>query len=52
MDVVNDYFEERIELSDGGAKFADVWFIESICRMMKEKTFENLDSLVDFINLE
>ena len=53
-DVVSDFFEGRIEPSDGDAKFADVWPIENIWGIMKEKTrgktFKNLDSLVDFIN--
>ncbi|CAF1408385.1 unnamed protein product [Rotaria sordida] len=56
MDVVNDFFEERIEPNDGDAKFADVWPIENIWGIMEEKTrgktFENIDSLVDFINSE
>ena len=47
MHVVNDFFEGRIEISDGNAKFADMWLIENIWGMMKEKTIENLDSLVD-----
>ncbi|CAF1307494.1 unnamed protein product [Rotaria sordida] len=56
MDVVNDFFEEIIEPNDGDAKFADVWPIENIWGIMEEKTrgktFENMDSLVDFINSE
>ncbi len=52
MDVVYDLFEERIESNDEDAKFADVWSIENIWRIMKEKirgkTLENLDSLVGF----
>ena len=56
MVVVNDFFEGRIEPSDEDAKFADVWPIENIWRMMKKqtrgKTLENLGLLVDFINSE
>ncbi|CAF3310887.1 unnamed protein product [Rotaria sp. Silwood2] len=56
MNVIADHFEERIEPDDGDAKFADVWPIENVWGMLKEKTraqtFDNLDSLVDFISLE
>ncbi|CAF1513788.1 unnamed protein product [Rotaria sordida] len=56
MDVVYDLFEERIESNHGDAKFADVWSIENVWRIMKEKTrgktFENLDSLVGLVNSE
>lgn len=56
MDVIYDLFEERIEPDDGDAKLADVWPIENIWGILKEKTrgkkFENLDLLVDFINSE
>ncbi|CAF1211122.1 unnamed protein product, partial [Didymodactylos carnosus] len=56
MDVVSDHFEERIEPNDGDTKFADVWPIENIWGILKEKTrgkkFQNLDLLVDFINSE
>ena len=56
MNVIYDRFEERIEPNDGDAKFADVWPIENVWGILKEKTrgqtFDNLDSLVDFINSE
>ncbi|CAF3056725.1 unnamed protein product [Rotaria socialis] len=56
MDVVYDLFEERIEPNDGDAKFADVWPIENIWGIMREKTrgktLENLDSLIGFVNSE
>ena len=56
MDVVNDFCEGRIKSNDDDAKFADVCPIEIIWELMKEKTrgkkFENLDSLVDFVNSE
>ncbi|CAF1042250.1 unnamed protein product [Rotaria sordida] len=56
MDVVYDLFEERIQSNDGDAKFAEVWPIENVWRIMKEKTrgktFENLDSLVGLVNSE
>ncbi|CAF1071853.1 unnamed protein product [Rotaria sordida] len=56
MDVVYDLFEERIELNDEDAKFADVWPIENIWGIMKEKRrgkiFENLDALIDFVSAE
>ena len=56
MDVANDFFEEKIEPSDGDAKIVDVWPIGNMWGMMKEKprgkTLENLGSFVDFINLE
>lgn len=38
MDVVNEFFEDRIEPDDGDAKFADVWPIENIRGIMKKKT--------------
>ena len=45
-----------IKPNDGDAKFSDVWPIENIWGIMKEKTrgktFENLDSLVGFVNSE
>ena len=56
MEVIYDRFEERIELNGGDAKFADVWPIENVWGIPKEKpqgqTFDNLDSLVNFINSE
>ncbi|CAF1182043.1 unnamed protein product [Rotaria sordida] len=51
MGVVYDLFEERIEADDGDAKFADVWPIENIWEIRKQKireqTFKNFDSLVN-----
>jgi hypothetical protein len=56
MNVIADHFEERIEPDDGDAKFADVWPIENVWGILKEKTraqaFDSLNSLVDFISLE
>ncbi|CAF4342973.1 unnamed protein product [Rotaria sp. Silwood2] len=56
MDVVYDLFEERIEPNDGDDKFADVWRIENIWGIMKEKTrakkFENLGALVEHVSSE
>ncbi|CAF1447184.1 unnamed protein product [Didymodactylos carnosus] len=47
---------KRFEPNDEDAKFSDVWPIESVWGIPKEKTqaqtFDNLDSLADFINLE
>ena len=56
MDVVDDFLKGRIEPSDEDTKLADVWLVDNIWAIMKEKTkrkaFENLDSLADFTNLE
>ena len=52
MDVVNNIFEGEIEPSNGDVKFADVWPIENIWMIIREKTrrktFETLDSLASF----
>ncbi|CAF1562607.1 unnamed protein product [Didymodactylos carnosus] len=38
MDVLYDHFEEKIKPNDGDAKIADVWPIENIWGILKEKT--------------
>ena len=47
IEVIHDHFEERTEPDDGDVKFTDVWPIENVWGIMKEKTrgqtFANLD---------
>ena len=55
MDVVNHFLEGRIKSSVDDTKFADLYSIENIWAVMKEKTrktFENRDYINDFINCE
>lgn len=55
-DTVNEYFEERIEPEDGDAKLADVYPIENVWGMLKEKvrgiTFDGPDDLIKMVNKE
>jgi hypothetical protein len=37
MNLIYDRFEERIETNDGDAKFADIWPIENVWGILKEK---------------
>ena len=56
MDTIKEFFEERIEPEVGDAKLADVWPIENIWGMLKEKTrgieFTNENALIRRINQE
>lgn len=56
MDTINEFFEERIEREDGDAKFADVWPIENIWGLLKERirgvTFKSQQALMTRINKE
>jgi hypothetical protein len=56
MNVVSEFFDERIEPEDGDAKLADVWPIENVWGILKEKvrgvTFKNSKTLVTAINKE
>ncbi len=56
MNVIYNYFEERIEPNVRNAELADLWPIEIIFGIMKEKCggkkFENLASLVRFASSE
>ena len=54
MDVISEFFDERIESEDGDAKFADVWTIENVWGILREKVrgqeFPNNDALIRRIN--
>ena len=56
MNVIKEFFVERIEPEDGDAKLADVYPIESIWGILKEKVrgkqFKNEKSLIQCINKE
>ena len=56
MDVINEFFQQRVEPEFGDAKLADVWAIENVIGMLKEKirgvTFKTEQSLLNRVNKE
>src|SRR5215467_13503510 len=55
-DVVDEFFIQRIEPKVGDAKFADVWPIENIWGILREKlrgrSFKSIDSVIRAVNVE
>lgn len=56
MDTVNEFFIQRVDSSDGDAKFADCWLIENVWGILREKvrgkTFKDAAALTRCVNKE